>query len=56
MNTCLYIFQNDYANRNNPEEVQKRAMNDPEIRNILTDPAMKMILDQIQQDPKALRE
>jgi len=53
---CSRCLHNDYANRNNPEEVQKRAMNDPEIRNILTDPAMKMILDQIQQDPKALRE
>jgi stress-induced-phosphoprotein 1 len=53
---CSRCLHNDYANRNNPEEVQKRAMNDPEIRSILSDPAMKMILDQIQQDPKALRE
>jgi len=31
-------------------------MNDPEVGRIMRDPAMKMILDQIQNDPKALRE
>merc|ERR1712062_6338 len=53
---CSRCLHHDYATRNNPEEVQKRAMNDPEVRRILQDPAMKMILDQIQSDPKALGE
>jgi len=53
---CSRCLHHDYANRNNPEEVQKRAMNDPEVRRILQDPAMKMILDQISNDPKALGE
>jgi len=53
---CRRCLQHDYATRNNPEEVQKRAMNDPEVRRILQDPAMKMILDQISNDPKALGE
>ena len=39
-----------------PEEVRKRAMADPEIQNILKDPAMRLILEQIQNDPKALSE
>lgn len=45
-----------YQKSNDPEEVKKRAMSDPEVRRIMSDPAMKMILDQIQHDPKALRE
>lgn len=40
----------------NPEEVRKRAMNDPEVQQILTDPAMRLILEQMQNDPKALQE
>lgn len=39
-----------------PEEMRKRAMNNPEIQEILHDPAMQMILQQGQADPKALRE
>ncbi|CAG0896017.1 unnamed protein product [Darwinula stevensoni] len=39
-----------------PEEVRKRAMADPEIQNILKDPAMRLILEQIQNDPKALSD
>lgn len=39
-----------------PEEARKRAMNNPEIQEILRDPAMQMILQQGQADPKALRE
>lgn len=40
----------------NPEEVSKRAMSDPEVQAILRDPAMRIILDQMQQDPNALRD
>eukprot|EP00088_Acartia_fossae_P053946 TRINITY_DN6163_c0_g1_i5.p1 TRINITY_DN6163_c0_g1~~TRINITY_DN6163_c0_g1_i5.p1 ORF type:complete len:327 (+),score=110.15 TRINITY_DN6163_c0_g1_i5:48-1028(+) len=39
-----------------PEEVRKRAMNDPEIQQIMTDPAMRMILEQMQSDPQAVSE
>ncbi|XP_065207806.1 stress-induced-phosphoprotein 1 [Planococcus citri] len=38
----------------NPEEVRKRAMADPEVQSILRDPAMRLILEQMQNDPKAL--
>lgn len=41
---------------NDPEAVKQRAMNDPEIQAILQDPAMQMILGQMQKDPKALQE
>lgn len=39
-----------------PEEMRKRAMSNPEIQEILKDPAMQMILQQGQADPKALKE
>ncbi|XP_053979991.1 stress-induced-phosphoprotein 1 [Hylaeus volcanicus] len=40
----------------NPEEVRKRAMEDPEIQSILRDPAMRLILEQMQSDPRALQD
>ena len=40
----------------NPEEARKRAMGDPEVQAILRDPAMRLILEQMQNDPKALQE
>ena len=40
----------------NPEEIKKRAMHDPEVQKILGDPAMRLILEQMQEDPKALKE
>jgi len=39
-----------------PEEMRKRAMQNPEVQEILKDPAMQIILQQGQADPKALRE
>ena len=39
-----------------PEAVRKRAMENPEIQAILADPAMRLILEQMQKDPNALRE
>ena len=39
-----------------PEERRKRAMKDPEVQAILADPAMQMILQQMQKDPGAIRE
>jgi tetratricopeptide (TPR) repeat protein len=44
------------ASNSNPEEVRKRAMNDPEVQQILGDPAMRMILEQMQSEPKAVQE
>merc|ERR1712012_325548 len=40
----------------NPEEVKQRAMNDPEVQQIMSDPAMRMILEQMQSDPQAVQE
>lgn len=40
----------------NPAEVRQKAMNDPEVQEILRDPAMRMILEQMQSDPKAVQE
>lgn len=39
-----------------PEEKRKRAMNDPEVVAILQDGAMQAILQQMQDDPKAVQE
>ncbi len=39
-----------------PEEVRKRAAADPEIQQILSDPSMRLILEQMQNEPKALRD
>ncbi|KAJ1519420.1 hypothetical protein ONE63_004712 [Megalurothrips usitatus] len=44
------------AVNSNPEEVRKRAMADPEVQAILRDPAMRLILEQMQNDPKALKD
>lgn len=40
----------------NPEEVWKKAMSDPEVQQILKDPAMRLILEQMQSDPKAVQD
>ncbi|KAH9639997.1 hypothetical protein HF086_008092 [Spodoptera exigua] len=37
-------------------QVRKRAMADPEVQQILRDPAMRCILEQMQQDPHALQD
>lgn len=43
-------------NMSNPDAARKNAMRDPEIMKILNDPAMRIILEQAQQNPKALME
>ncbi len=40
----------------NPEEIRKRAMQDPEVQEILRDPAMRMILEQMQTDRQAVQD
>lgn len=40
----------------NPEERRQQAMSDPEIQSILMDPAMRMILEQMQENPQAVAE
>lgn len=44
------------AVHSNPDEIRKKAMHDPEVQQILKDPAMRMILEQMQNDPKAVQE
>ncbi|GIY39792.1 hypothetical protein CDAR_3251 [Caerostris darwini] len=44
------------ASSSNPEEIRKQAMSDPEVQQILADPAMRLILEQMQNDPRALQE
>jgi len=39
-----------------PEKTRERAMNDPEVQQIMGDPAMRMILEQMQSDPQAVSE
>jgi len=54
---ALEGYKNCSMNSNaDPEEVRKRAMNDPEVQKILNDPAMRMILEQMQNDPQAIQE
>lgn len=39
-----------------PEHIKKRAMRDPEVAQILSDPGMRLILEQMQSDPDAAKE
>ncbi|CAH1791703.1 unnamed protein product [Owenia fusiformis] len=44
------------SNDDDPEAIKKRAMNDPEVQDILSNPSMRVILEQMQKDPGALKE
>jgi len=50
------ILQHSSGRGDNPEETRQRAMNDPEVQAIMADPAMRMILEQMQSDPQAVSE
>jgi len=50
------VMMAKYASRNDPEQVKQRAMNDPEVAEIMGDPSMRMILEQMQQNPSAAAE
>ena len=42
--------------QDDPEARRKAAMHDPEVQAILNDPAMQLMLQQMQSQPEALRE
>lgn len=42
--------------QDDPEARRKAALQDPEVQAILGDPAMQMVLQQMQKNPEALRE
>ncbi|OAF66595.1 Hsp70-Hsp90 organizing protein 1 [Intoshia linei] len=50
------IYTNPFQNQNNQSKEEKiqAAMKDPEIMQIMSDPAFQMILQQAQKDPKSL--
>lgn len=51
---CYQKMYSDNAGQSR-EEIMKKAMQDPEIQQILSDPVMNQILMQMQEDPNALR-
>ena len=44
------------SNDETPEKARERALHDPEVQAILGDPGMRMILEQMSQNPEAARE
>jgi len=50
LRTCMQ------SNDEDPEKARERAMQDPEVQEILRDPGMRLLLEQMSQDPSAARE
>lgn len=44
------------SNDETPEQARERALHDPEVQAILGDPGMRMILEQMSNNPEAARE
>ncbi|XP_033625668.1 stress-induced-phosphoprotein 1-like [Asterias rubens] len=55
MTKCMMAARSN-INNDDAEEVKQRAMADPEVQGILKDPAMRLILEQMQTNPGALQE
>merc|ERR1712130_472907 len=53
---CAIRMQSGGGGGKDPEEVRRSAMNNPEVQQIMGDPAMRMILEQMQTDPQAVQE
>ncbi|KAK9717136.1 Hsp90 cochaperone [Basidiobolus ranarum] len=57
MTRCYMAMQGGGSGENESrEETLKRAANDPEVQQILADPVMNQILQQMQEDPKAAQD
>jgi len=53
---CMFALNSQFGSREGREAAAKKAMEDPEIQGILTDPVMQQILQQMQSDPGAVRD
>lgn len=51
-----YAGINEVQSTDNKEEVLKRAQSDPEVMAVMNDPAMRLILQQMQEDPSAAKD
>ncbi|KAI9203058.1 uncharacterized protein BJ171DRAFT_460857 [Polychytrium aggregatum] len=54
INRCMFSL--NQIQQGDDTETQKRAMQDPEVQEILADPVMQTILQQMQQDPRAAND
>ncbi|XP_022110937.1 stress-induced-phosphoprotein 1-like [Acanthaster planci] len=55
INRCMVAMRSQ-ADTEDPEEIKRRAMANPEVQKVLSDPAMRIILEQMQSNPGALQE
>jgi stress-induced-phosphoprotein 1 len=49
-------FLNGTASEEELKERQARALADPEVQNIMTDPTMQQVLKECQEDPKSINK